>query len=100
MWACHYGDIPLFVVPDNDKPKIVFPNTGTHIFENSTKFVEYPILNKTEKASKLSPTEYDKARFKVEDKIREHINWLRDNGEEVDNEEIEDLRASYWSEYL
>jgi len=40
-----YGNIPLYVVPDVGKPRIVYPNTGEHIFDGATKFVEYPIKN-------------------------------------------------------
>lgn len=39
-----YGDIPLYVVPDTGEPKIIFPNTGEHIFKGATKFTEYPIF--------------------------------------------------------
>lgn len=38
-----YGDIPLYVVPDIGQPRIIEPNTGEHIFENATKFTEYPL---------------------------------------------------------
>jgi hypothetical protein len=38
-----YGDIPLYVVPNNDLPRIVYANTGNHYFPNSTHFTEYPI---------------------------------------------------------
>ena len=38
-----YGNTPLYVVPNNDEPRIVNANTGNHVFSNSTKFTEYPI---------------------------------------------------------
>ncbi len=41
-----YGNIPLYVVPDNDEPRMVYPNTGDHMFPNSSSFTEYPIMKK------------------------------------------------------
>jgi len=38
-----YGDIPLYVVPDKGHPRMVYPNTGTHVFPGATKFTEYPV---------------------------------------------------------
>ena len=38
-----YGDIPLYVVPDKGKPRMVQPNTGTQKFPGAKKFTEYPI---------------------------------------------------------
>jgi hypothetical protein len=38
-----YGDIPLYVVPDKGKPRIVQPNTGTQKFPGAKKFTEYPM---------------------------------------------------------
>ena len=38
-----YGDIPLYVVPDKGKPRVVQPNTGIQKFPGATKFTEYPI---------------------------------------------------------
>jgi hypothetical protein len=37
-----YGDIPLWTVPDVGEPRMVFPNTGEHVFPGATKFTEYP----------------------------------------------------------
>ena len=41
-----YGDIPLYVIPDVGRPRIVQANTGTHTFPGATKFTEYPITQK------------------------------------------------------
>jgi len=38
-----YGDIPLYVVPDKGKPRLVQPNTGTQKFPGAKKFTEYPM---------------------------------------------------------
>ena len=38
-----YGDIPLYVVPDKGKPRMVQPNTGTQKFPGAKKFTEYPM---------------------------------------------------------
>lgn len=38
-----YGYIPLYVIPDNDPPRMVYPNTGEHYFPNSNSFTEIPI---------------------------------------------------------
>ena len=38
-----YGDIPLYVVPDKGKPRMVQPNTGIQKFPGAKKFTEYPI---------------------------------------------------------
>ena len=38
-----YGNIPLYVVPDKGKPRLVQPNTGTQKFPGAKKFTEYPI---------------------------------------------------------
>ena len=38
-----YGNIPLYVVPNVGKPRIIFPNTGEHTFKGATNFTEYPI---------------------------------------------------------
>jgi len=38
-----YGDIPLYVVPDKGKPRMVQPNTGTQKFPGAKKFTEYPV---------------------------------------------------------
>lgn len=38
-----YGDIPLYVIPDKGKPKLVLPNTGTHTFKGASKFIEIPV---------------------------------------------------------
>ena len=40
-----YGNIPLYVVPNAGKPRIIFPNTGEHTFKGATNFTEYPIKN-------------------------------------------------------
>lgn len=39
-----YGDIPLYVIPDVGKPKVVEANTGIHKFPGATKFTEYPMM--------------------------------------------------------
>ena len=38
-----YGNIPLYVIPDTGSPKIVYPNTGEHVFKGATRFIEIPI---------------------------------------------------------
>ena len=38
-----YGNIPLYVVPDKGKPRLVQPNTGIQKFPGAKKFTEYPI---------------------------------------------------------
>jgi len=38
-----YGDIPLYVVPDKGKPRMVQPNTGIQKFPGAKKFTEYPM---------------------------------------------------------
>ena len=38
-----YGYIPLYVVPDKGEPRMVYPNTGTHVFPGASKFTEYPM---------------------------------------------------------
>lgn len=38
-----YGNIPLYVVPDKGQPRMVYPNTGNHIFPGASKFTEYPM---------------------------------------------------------
>ena len=40
-----YGNIPLYVVPNVGKPRIIFPNTGEHTFKGATNFTEYPVKN-------------------------------------------------------
>ncbi len=40
-----YGNIPLYVVPDLGTPRVVYPNTGEHVFQGATKFTEYPLTN-------------------------------------------------------
>jgi hypothetical protein len=38
-----YGDMPLYVVPNVGKPRVVEANTGNHTFPGATKFTEYPM---------------------------------------------------------
>jgi hypothetical protein len=38
-----YGNIPLYVVPDKGRPRMVQPNTGTQKFPGAKKFTEYPM---------------------------------------------------------
>ena len=40
-----YGDIPLFVIPNKGKARVIEANTGQHKFKGATKFLEIPIKN-------------------------------------------------------
>ena len=41
-----YGNIPLYVIPDKGKPKVIQANTGEHKFKGATKFIEIPLFKK------------------------------------------------------
>jgi len=59
-----YGDIPLYVIPDKGKPRIVQPNTGIQKFPGATKFTEYPIAQNgytTGDQVKYGTPEYEEA---------------------------------------
>lgn len=47
-----YGDIPLYVVPDKGKPRLVQPNSGIQKFPGAKKFTEYPIAQDGETFTK------------------------------------------------
>jgi len=50
-----YGNIPLWVVPDNDPARLVQPNSGQQLFPNSTNFTEYPQLPIAQRGGVLLP---------------------------------------------
>lgn len=49
-----YGDIPLYVVPDKGKPRMVQPNTGIQKFPGAKKFTEYPVAKDGKELVKLN----------------------------------------------
>ena len=40
-----YGDIPLYIIPNKGKARVIEANTGQHKFKGATKFLEIPIKN-------------------------------------------------------